>query len=78
MEQVDPSNDSSFFLRTQEEVGGLVKDDVKLGTLYCTLILATPGAALSDASRVGTYLYNATTNHLESRMTSLLRQSRMR
>ena len=54
IEQVEPSDDKSFFFRTLEAVGGLVKDDVKLGTLYCTLILATPGSSLSDASRVGT------------------------
>ena len=52
--QADPSDEDIFLFNTLESVGSLVKDDVKMGTLYCTLILATPGAALSQASRVGT------------------------
>ena len=50
--QVDPSHDDIFFFRTLEAVGGLVKDDIKMGALFCTLILATPGATLSEASKV--------------------------
>ena len=45
--QVDPSHDDIFFFRTLEAVGGLVKDDIKMGALFSTLILATPGATLS-------------------------------
>ena len=43
--------DEEFFTRTLETVGSLIKDDVKLGTLYCTLILATPGINLSKAAQ---------------------------
>ena len=50
--QVDPSHDDIFFFRTLEAVGGLVKDDVKMGAIFSTLILATPGVTLSDASKV--------------------------
>jgi len=42
--------DEEFFSRTLETVGSIIKDDVKLGTLYCTLLLATPGQNLSQAS----------------------------
>merc|ERR1712013_848724 len=38
--------DEVFFSRTIETVGSIIKDDVKLGTLYCTLLLATPGPNL--------------------------------
>ena len=44
--------DELFFISTLEKLGGIVQDDVKLGTLYITLILATPGAALSEKARV--------------------------
>jgi len=43
--------DEEFFSRTLETVGSIIKDDVKLGTLYCTLLLATPGPNLSQASQ---------------------------
>jgi len=43
--------DEVFFSRTIETVGSIIKDDVKLGTLYCTLLLATPGPNLSKASQ---------------------------
>ena len=42
--------DEEFFSRTLETVGSIIKEDVKLGTLYCTLLLATPGQNLSQAS----------------------------
>jgi hypothetical protein len=44
--------DEVFFLKTLESVGNIVKDDVLLGTLYSTLILATPGARLADDTKV--------------------------
>ena len=37
-----------------QSVGEIVKDDVKLGTLYVTLILATPGQDLSQEAKVFT------------------------
>jgi len=43
--------DEVFFSRTIETVGSIIKDDVKLGTLYCTLLLATPGPNLSKAAQ---------------------------
>eukprot|EP00090_Calanus_glacialis_P045837 TRINITY_DN8746_c0_g1_i1.p1 TRINITY_DN8746_c0_g1~~TRINITY_DN8746_c0_g1_i1.p1 ORF type:complete len:445 (+),score=140.52 TRINITY_DN8746_c0_g1_i1:23-1357(+) len=36
-----------FFKKTVTVLGSIVKDDVKLGTLFMILVLATPGAALS-------------------------------
>ena len=45
--------DELFLLSTLEQLGSIVKDDVKLGTLYVTLVLATPGAQLSDTAKVG-------------------------
>ena len=44
--------DDLFLLSTLEQLGSIVKDDVKLGTLYVTLILATPGAQLSHTAKV--------------------------
>ena len=35
-----------------EAIGEIVKDDGKLGTLYVTLVLATPGEELSQETRV--------------------------
>jgi len=43
--------DEVFFTRTIETVGSIIKDDIKLGTLYCTLLLATPGTNLSKAAQ---------------------------
>ena len=43
--------DEEFFSQTLETVGSIIKDDVKLGTLYCTLVLATPGINLSKAAQ---------------------------
>ena len=44
--------DEVFFWTTLESVGRIVKDDVHLGALYSTLILATPGARLSEEAKV--------------------------
>ena len=44
--------DEDFFLNTVESVGSIVKDDVQLGALYSTLILATPGATLAEDTKV--------------------------
>ena len=41
-----------FFNKTVTLLGNIVKDDVKLGTLFMILILATPGAGLSVQARV--------------------------
>lgn len=38
------SEDEEFFMRTLEFLGSIVKDDLLLGALYSTLLLATPGA----------------------------------
>jgi hypothetical protein len=35
-----------------QSVGDIVKDDVKLGTLYVTLVLATPGEEQSHQTKV--------------------------
>ena len=44
--------DEVFFWNTLESVGNIVKDDVHLGALYSTLILATPGAKLDQSTKV--------------------------
>ena len=41
---------------TMKTIGSLVKDDVKLGSVYCTLILATPGPYMPSSSKVFTLL----------------------
>ena len=38
-------------MTTLEKLGGLVREDIKLGTLYMILILATPGTRLSATAR---------------------------
>ena len=45
-------SDEDMFNKTMEAVGDIVKDDVKLGTLYISLVLATPGAELSQETKV--------------------------
>ena len=52
-----------MFNQTMQTVGEIVKDDVKLGTLYTTLILATPGEELSHMAKV--LLENIIFIHLE-------------
>jgi len=47
---VSPSQ-RHFYSVTLDHLGQTVKDDVKLGSLFSTLILATPGARLSSAAR---------------------------
>ena len=44
-------SDVEFLVTTLEKLGGLVREDIKLGTLYMTLILATPGTRLSATAR---------------------------
>ena len=41
-----------MFNLTMKTIGEIVKDDVKLGTLYTTLVMATPGEELSDEAKV--------------------------
>ena len=45
-------NDEKFFIDTLKAIGGTLKDDIKLGTLYSILILSTPGSSLSDQTKV--------------------------
>jgi hypothetical protein len=40
------------FEKTVKTLGELVKDDIKLGTLYMFLILVTPGSTTSHITRV--------------------------
>ena len=44
--------DEEFFQHTLQTVGEIVKDDVKLGTIYIFLVLATPSVDLSQATKV--------------------------
>ena len=46
--------DEEFFTSTLTMLGKVVGQDTKLGTLFYTLVLFTPGAKLSQMSRVGT------------------------
>ena len=48
----NPTQDDIFFFRTLETVGGLIKDDLKMGAIFSTLILATPASYLSHSSKV--------------------------
>ena len=41
-------SDEEFFTQTLDTLGNIVRDDVKLGTLYMLLILATPGQSASE------------------------------
>ena len=41
-------SDEEFFSQTLDTLGNIVRDDVKLGTLYMLLILATPGQSASE------------------------------
>ena len=41
-------SDEDFFAKTLDSLGNIVRDDVKLGTLYMTLILASPGQSASE------------------------------
>ena len=52
--------DEDMFNKTMEAVGDIVKDDVKLGTLYITLVLASPGKELSQETKVSR-IYNMLT-----------------
>ena len=45
-------SDEDKFNHTIKTVGEIVKDDVMLGTLFVTLILATPGEELSQVTKV--------------------------
>ena len=45
-------DEEMFFKKTVTLLGSIVKDDVKLGTLFMILVLATPGAALSVEAQV--------------------------
>ena len=45
--------DEEFFTSTLTVLGKVVGQDTKLGTLFYTLVLFTPGAKLSQMSRVG-------------------------
>jgi len=40
--------DEEFFSNTLDTLGNIVKDDVKLGTIYTLLVLATPGDEVSE------------------------------
>ena len=41
-------SDEEFFSQTLDALGNIVRDDVKLSTLYMLLILASPGESASD------------------------------
>jgi hypothetical protein len=45
-------SDEDMFNKTMKTIGEIVKDDVKLGTLYISLVMATPGEELSDEAKV--------------------------
>jgi hypothetical protein len=47
------------FETTMSTLGELVKEDVKLGTLFMFLVLMTPGNTTSSATRVST-VYSTT------------------
>ena len=45
-------DEEMFFKKTVRLLGSIVKDDVKLGTLFMILVLATTGASLSVEAQV--------------------------
>ena len=44
--------DEEYLSRTLSRLGEIVKDDVKLGTLYLTLVLATPSTEATQETKV--------------------------
>ena len=42
-------SDEEFFSKTLDALGNIVRDDVKLSTLYMLLILASPGESASES-----------------------------
>ena len=44
--------------RTLSRLGEIVKDDVKLGTLYLTLVLATPSTEATQETKVDEMIWN--------------------
>lgn len=51
--------DEDFFNTTLETLGQIVKDDIKLGTIYTRLVLATPGEEVSDDVKNNSFLLMA-------------------
>ena len=49
-------DEEMFFNRTVDLLGSIVLDDVKLGTLFMILIMATPGTALSIQAQVSSII----------------------
>ena len=48
-----------------QAVGEIVRDDIKLGTLYVTLLLATPGEEQSPQAKVSSHNYqNLMSTHI--------------
>ena len=45
------ARDEEYFSDVLTRLGEIVKDDVKLGTLYLTLVLATPSSEASEETR---------------------------
>ena len=43
--------DEEYLMRTLTRLGEIVKDDVKLGTVYITLVLATPSSGASEQTK---------------------------
>ena len=43
--------DEEYLRRTLSRLGEIVKDDVKLGTVYLTLVLATPSSQASQETK---------------------------
>lgn len=50
--------DEVFFTETLDHLGNIVKDDVKLGTIFVFLVLSTPGENLSDLTKNDPVLTN--------------------
>ena len=52
---IQPS-DEDIFNKTMKTIGEIVKDDVKLGTLYTTLVMVSPGEELSHKAKVASIM----------------------
>ena len=46
--------DEDYLSRTLTRLGEIVKDDVKLGTVYLTLVLATPPSEATEETKAST------------------------
>lgn len=52
------TEDEVFFTNTLDTIGNIVRDDVKLGTLYLAITLLTPDGTISNDIKVVSWIYS--------------------